>query len=351
MPSHPKIILYGANGYSAKIILNDLLSHGIKPVLAGRNALAVINLAHNFKLPLQIFSLDDYDVVNSNLKGTHTLLNCAGPFSETAEILMDACLELRVNYLDITGEIGVFEAAWERNEKAKMAGITILPGIGFDVVTTDCISKKLKEEMPDAEFLRVGIVTMNSKISRGTLIAAINQFGKNSIIRKDGNLVPVEWGTLTRIINFGDFTREAISVQWGDVCNAFYTTGIPNIEVFFSLPLILIKLIKNSLLFRKIIGWDFIKLILKKFVSKNFSGPNEKHRSKSRIFIWGEVENKVGDKAEHVYEFGDGYSLTVKSAVEIVSRILNNETKSGTQTPALLFGSNFVDQFVIRRIK
>lgn len=351
MPDHPKIILYGANGYSAKLILDELLYRGIKPVLAGRNIYALSSLANKKNLSSQIFSLEDSTVVKNNLQDTHTLLNCAGPFSETAEILMDASLETKTNYLDITGEIKIFEEAWKRNEKAIETGITILPGIGFDVVTTDCISKRLKEEMPDAVSLKLAIASIKSKISRGTLISAINQFGEDSMIMKDGNLFPIRWGSKTKSIDFGIFKGMAVAVQWGDVCNAFYSTGIPNIEVYLSIPLILFRILKNSMLFKKLVGSTFVKKNLIKFIGKNITGPDKGQRNKAGIYIWGEVENAKRNKLEHVYEFPDGYSLTAKSAAEIVSRILYNEVKAGTQTPSLLFGSDFMDQFVVRRIK
>jgi short subunit dehydrogenase-like uncharacterized protein len=351
MQNYPKIILYGANGYSAKLILGELLKRGIEPVIAGRNSYAINTVANKYNLTSHIFSLNDYPVVLDNLNEAHTLLNCAGPFSETAEILMDACLETKTNYLDITGEIKIFEEAWKRNENSIKAGITILPGIGFDVVATDCISKKLKEEMPDAVSLKLGIAAKKSKISRGTLIVSINQFGENSIVREKGKLVPIDRGSKTMTIDFGLFKSEAMAVQWGDVSNAFYSTGIPNIEVYLSLPSILIKLMKHSKYFKKFIGSDFTKQNLIRFVSRNITGPNEKQRSKAGLFIRGEVENIKGEKLEQVYEFPDGYALTSKSAVEIVTRVLKNDVKPGTQTPSLAFGSSFMDQFVVRRIK
>jgi short subunit dehydrogenase-like uncharacterized protein len=351
MPNLPKIILYGANGYTAKLILDEMRTRGIIPVIAGRSIYAINALADKYKLSPQIFSLKDYQVVKNNLQGTHTLLNCAGPFSETAEKLMDACMETKTNYLDVTGEIKIFEAAWKRNEKAKEVGITILPGVGFDVITTDCISKKLKEEMPEANFLRIGIASKKSKISRGTLISAINQFGEDCIIRESGNLIPIRWGSRTRTIDFGLFRSDTIAVQWGDVCNAFYSTGIPNIEAYLSLPSVLIKLLKKSELFKKFVSSEFLKQNLIKFVSRRIKGPDQKQRNKAEIFIWGEVENTKGEKLEQVYEFPDGYALTAKSAAEVVLRILKDKLNSGTQTPSLAFGSNFMNQFVIRRIK
>ena len=62
------------------------------------------------------------------------VLNCAGPFSRTAAQLVAACLRAKVHYLDITGELAVLEGMAGRDDQARAAGITLLPGAGFDVV-------------------------------------------------------------------------------------------------------------------------------------------------------------------------------------------------------------------------
>jgi len=264
---------------------------------------------------------------------------------------MDTCLSSGTNYIDLTGEIKVFEAAWERNEKAKEKGIVILPGAGFDVIPTDCVAKKLKDKMPDATYLKLAIATKGSKISRGTLLTSISQFGEKAFIRQKGEMVPIELGSKSMKINFGEFTSNTVAIQWGDVFNAYYSTGIPNIEIYFAMPGALIKLLKSSRLFNKIISSKSIKQILRKYVSSNLNGPNEKQRNKSRTYIWGQVENKKGDKIEELFEFPDGYNLTIKGVAEIVTRLLKKEIPAGTQTPSLAFGSNFMNLFMLRQIR
>jgi short subunit dehydrogenase-like uncharacterized protein len=64
------------------------------------------------------------------IKDVAVVLCAAGPFSTTSRPVADACLRSRVHYLDITGEIDVFEALAARDAEAKARGIMLLPGVG-----------------------------------------------------------------------------------------------------------------------------------------------------------------------------------------------------------------------------
>jgi short subunit dehydrogenase-like uncharacterized protein len=84
------------------------------------------------------------------------VLNCAGPFSQTAEFVVQACLKARAHYVDITGEIPVFQALNEQyGAAAAAANIMLLPGAGFDIVPTDCMALHLKQKHPNAAYLRL----------------------------------------------------------------------------------------------------------------------------------------------------------------------------------------------------
>jgi short subunit dehydrogenase-like uncharacterized protein len=95
------------------------------------------------------------------------VLCAAGPFSATSRPVADACLRNRVHYLDITGEIDVFEALAARDAEAKARGIMLLPGVGFDVAPSDCLAAHLKRRLPDANDLRP-YLSLRANTSRGT---------------------------------------------------------------------------------------------------------------------------------------------------------------------------------------
>ena len=95
------------------------------------------------------------------------MLHIAGPFSATSKPMADACLRTGTHYFDITGEIDVFEALAARDAEATKAGIMLLPGVGFDVVPSDCLAVHLKQRMPDAIDLKISIGGLNA-LSHGT---------------------------------------------------------------------------------------------------------------------------------------------------------------------------------------
>ena len=117
---------------------------------------AIAALAEELSLPQRVFELADPRAVDAGLAGVTAVLHCAGPFAHTSRAVADGCLRNRVHYLDVAGEVVVFEELVARDAEAKAAGVMLLPGVGFDVVPTDCIAAHLKQRMPEATHLALG---------------------------------------------------------------------------------------------------------------------------------------------------------------------------------------------------
>jgi len=345
-----KLIIYGAYGYSAKLILENLAKKEIKPMLAGRDEYKLRKVSNQFDCDYVVFDLENEDVIKKNLEDYHTLLNCAGPFKFTAEKLIRACFETQTNYLDITGEIPVLEKAWEYDEQAKEKEITILPAVGFDVIPTDCLAAKLKMNMPDAVSLKLGFEGKGAKMSRGTNLTTLEMINDSGKIRKNGEIVPVNIGDLTYEIKNDKIEFQGIAIPWGDVSTAYHSTGIPNIAVYFGLPKIAFASRRLLTVGKDLLGINLIKDFLKKQISERMSGPTEYERQKASMIVWGEVENIKGEKLFEAYRFIEGYELTGRGAAEAVIKVINNEVNFGTQTPSLAFGYSFMDQFIIEKI-
>ncbi len=144
----PPWLLYGATGYTGELIAREAVKRGERPILAGRNAEAVGRLGSELNCPVRIAALDDPVALAKMLSEVGVLLNCAGPFAQTAPALIDACIAAKVHYLDVTGELDVIELAARRGEAAAAAGVTLMPAVGFDVVPSDCLAAMLKERCP-----------------------------------------------------------------------------------------------------------------------------------------------------------------------------------------------------------
>lgn len=333
-------MIYGANGYTGALIAEEAKARGMHPILAGRNEEQVKQLGNELSLNYRIFELDDIEQITHHLSNTSLLLNCAGPFSMTSKPLIEACLRSHTHYLDITGEIDVFEYAQSCDNKAKEANIVLCPGVGFDVLPTDCIAHVLKEALPDANQLTLGFES-KSPLSPGTAKTAIEGLAKGGKVRIDGQLTDVPLAYKTRSINFGNGEKLAMTIPWGDVSTAYYSTGIPNIEVYIPAKEKLITLMKKINWIRWVFHFKLVQNWLKNQASKQ-TGPDEKQREQQCTWVWGEVSNPSGACKTARIKTANGYALTVTGSLMTVKFILNNQVKPGYTTPSLLLGDDAV---------
>ena len=328
-------MIYGANGYTGELIAREAARRGMRPVLAGRNRQAIERLATELECEARVFDLNEPD-----LKDVKLVLHCAGPFILTSKPMVDACLAAGVHYLDITGEIGVFESIHARNDVAVKRGVTLLPGVGFDVVPTDCLAAMLAERMPDATHLAIAFYPKGTSLSRGTTKTMLESIGEGGAIRENGKIVRVPMAYDVREVPFSIGTRTAMTIPWGDVATAFHTTGIPNIRVYIATHA---KTVKRMRLMRPLLpiaGLKPIRRLLQKFADRR-SGPDEKMRTNARMYLGGEVRNASGATREMTMTTPEGYAFTVVSALNAVERVLES-TRPGAFTPARLLGADFV---------
>ncbi len=115
MPSSDQgLLIYGANGYTGALVASRAVERGLRPTLAGRSAEGVSAVAGRLGLPWRAVSLGDERGLDAALQGHAAVIHCAGPFEQTSRPMASACLRGGVHYLDITGEIAVFEGRRRR---------------------------------------------------------------------------------------------------------------------------------------------------------------------------------------------------------------------------------------------
>lgn len=337
----PNLLIYGANGYTGDLIAREAVVHGLRPLLAGRNAHAIQSLAAELGLEARVFGLDERDGMDRGLQGVSVVLHCAGPFAHTAQAMADGCIRQRVHYLDVTGEIGVFERLAARDAEARQAGITLLPGVGFDVVPSDCLAAHLKRRLPSATRLALGFQGLG-KPSRGTATTIVENLHRGGVVRRDGKLTPVPAAWKTRVIDFGAGPTHAITIPWGDVSTAFYSTGIPNVEVYLAAPWRMRVAARMSRYFGWVLSARLVQGYLKRRIRAGPPGPTAEERRDGMSLLWGEATDDAGHQAVARLRGPDGYTLTAHAAVAVASRILAAEATPGFQTPSRLFGPDFV---------
>ena len=339
-----ELLIYGSYGYTGALVTERATDAGLTPTLAGRRAEPTERQATDRGLGHRVFSLDHPEVVENHLGEFDAVLNCAGPFSATADPLVAACLRTGTDYLDITGEIAAFEATAERDRDAERAGVTLLPGVGFDVVPTDCLAAYLGGKLPNATRLSLAIDGLGT-FSPGTLKSVVEGLSAGGAARIDGTIQTVPPAWKVREIDLGTGPKSAVTIPWGDVATAYYTTGIPNVETYATVPRYAARVMGKTGPLTPLLGASPVQRVLKGLIDAAVSGPTADERARSTTRVWGEVENERGERTAARLRTPDAYDLTARTAVESARRVLADEVGSGFQTPASAFGPDFVLDF------
>jgi short subunit dehydrogenase-like uncharacterized protein len=335
-------LLYGANGYTGELIARYASLYNLRPILAGRREQAIIPLAQKLGLPYKVFSLDDSAALTAALQEVSVVVHAAGPFHLTADQMVKACLRTRTHYLDINGDIEVFEALKHSDYAAKNAGIMVLPGVGFDVVPTDCMALWLKKSLPEATDLKLAFATMGGSISHGTATTMISKLGQGGAFRQNGQILPSRLAKNGIWVDFGAKKLFVASIPWGDIATAYFTTEIPNIECYCAIPLRAYRLLKWQFLFNWILRTSWLRRVIQKRIDLRPSGPGDDQRSRGLSLIWGQATGPKGEKVSGTMSGSEAYALTAHSSLVIAKKVLQGRFITGYQTPAKAFGENLV---------
>lgn len=340
MPIH--FLLYGANGYTAQLMLPLLAEYGLTPVLAGRSAEKIAPLAASYGLEYRVFDLADPAAVDRGLAGISLVLNCAGPFIHTARPMIEGCLRAGAHYLDITGEIAVFELAAGYDAEAKARGITLLPGCGLDVVPSDCLAHYLHKQLPDAVELRLAFASVRGGVSHGTATTSLLSLIEGGRVRRDGKIARVPIGHRSMRVDFGPVRRHTVAIPWGDVASAYYTTGIPNIETYMAIAPSAARWLRLQGILIPLLRLGWLRRWIQRRIDRQPAGPDAERRAGATTYFWGEVRNAAGERREARLQTPEGYTLTAHTSLLLVKKIMTGEDRPGFQTPAGLFTNRLI---------
>jgi len=339
-----ELLIYGANGYTGRLLAERALEVGLRPVLAGRNGAEIHALAAELGLPAKVFDLGSPAVVREGIAGAAVVLHAAGPFSATSRPMVDACLSAGAHYVDVTGEIAVLEAVAARDAEAREHNVMLLPGAGFDVVPTDCMAAHVKRRLPGAVRLRLGVAGVGGGISRGTARTMLEGIGGGTLVRKGGRIVALR-RTPRAEIDFGRGPRPALGLSWGDVATAWHSTRIPDIEVYFALTPTLARVASIPHAVKRVLGSGPLRSLLGRAIRSRPPGPSPERRARGRSIVVAEAWDGEGRSVRSRLETVEAYTLTAWTAVEIARRALAGQAAPGSHTPATAYGPDFVLSF------
>jgi saccharopine dehydrogenase (NAD+, L-lysine-forming) len=333
-------MIYGAYGYTGRLVSALSAERGELPVIAGRDERRLRRLGEIFELEHRSFDLSDPATIARGLEGIDVVAHCAGPFSGTSRPMVDACLVTGTHYLDITGEIDVLEAVLARDREAREAEVALLPGSGFDVVPTDCLAAMLASALPGAVRLELA-VRAHGSVSPGTARTAMESVGNMGRARVGGMIGPIPSDRRSRRVEFADGPAQVHALAWGDVATAYHSTSIPDVVVYAALPLIATPVIALGQVAGPAARSRVVRGMLKAIAGR-LPGPSAEDRAKNRSQIWGEVTDAEGKSVSGTVTTLDPYDLTADSVVRIARRLAARQVTAGAHTPSQALGAEFV---------
>jgi short subunit dehydrogenase-like uncharacterized protein len=310
-------MLYGAAGYTGALIAQHARNLGHRPLLAGRSAPAITAMAESLDLQHRVVTLDDPAALRVSLAGVSLVFNAAGPFLHTAAPLAAACIDAGAHYIDISNELQVFRTLYELRQRAQQAGVTIIPGVGFGVIATNCLARHVSDAVGGAEHLEVAGRVGSAQAGPGVAATMRENLPYGGWVRRAGQLEPQQLGSGITVIDFPDGPCRAMPVPTGDLEAAFEATGAPNIIAYSAQP-------------------DPAALNLPASQTE-IDGPQA-----YRSFGWARATNRDGVTAQAWLQIGESYGFTAAAGIRAVEETLVRALH-GAFSPATVFGADFTD--------
>jgi short subunit dehydrogenase-like uncharacterized protein len=219
-----------------------------------------------------------------------------------------------------------------------------MPGVGFDVVPSDCLAAHVARRLSTADHLALALTGLRFA-TRGSAKTLVEHAFYGVNVRRNGTITPVQACELQRLFDYGDGPRLSMNVCWGDVATAYYTTGIPNIEVYFEITPTLRVLLTST----RYLGWALQRAPWQAWVKAHADllpeGPSEEERNAVEMVVVAEATDGRGRRASARLRTPEAYSFTGVTAPAIVQRVLQGDLETGFQTPGRVYGPDFVLSF------
>jgi saccharopine dehydrogenase (NAD+, L-lysine-forming) len=330
-------MLYGAYGTTGRLILDEALRRGHRPLLAGRDGAQLSALGQATGLSTLTLPLDDGAALRAALSRVSCVLLAAGPYSLTGPPMRAACLEAGCSYLDINGALDDFGAALACDAAARRTGIGIIAGVGYGVVFAECLAAQVRLRLPDATWLRLSLATQTAGRSRGATLSVAAALAAGGRDISDGALRTRAIASSTWLApDAGSRRLRFAAAPMAELLAVQRSTGIPNIVagIPLSQPAAAVVRVAGPVLGR-MLAWQAARTS-----SNTGRGPSAAAIAGLRSRVWAEAGNAAGGRVAAVLETGEGYRAASAAAVRALE-LQQREPRVGALTPVQAFGADF----------
>jgi short subunit dehydrogenase-like uncharacterized protein len=332
-----RFAIYGASGYTGRLLAAAARARGLDAVLVGRNRDKLAAVGGSF--PVRVAEVGDAAALRAAFADCALVVNSAGPFPRTAKPVLEACLAAGAHYLDVAGEAAVFADLHRYDAAAQRKGVLVMPGAGFVVAAGDALAAHVVARLPDATRLKLGF-SRSDPISRGSFASMLDLADGYAAVRRGGRLVASPAGGLTHAFDFGAGPSEATLAPWPDAFTAYLTTGAPEIEAYLEADVV------SRAAFRVVSSLapalPKAREAAEALAALGPDGPSPEARAAHPKVVVAEAEDVYRRRAVARLFTPNVYSFTADCVTALAQRALAGDVKPGFWTPAGLYGPDFV---------
>lgn len=197
------VVVYGASGHTGAFVVDELFRRDIVPIASGRNVgrLDEGALAQRGIATLEA-SIEDADSMRRAFRGAGVVVNCAGPFLDTAAAVIEAAIDSGAHYVDVTAEQASVQATFSiYDEAARQAGVTVAPAMGFFGGLTDLLASAVCRDLSEIDHIDTGIFLDSWHPTSGTRRTGERNTTRRIVVT-DGDLVSLPDPPLQRQWSF-----------------------------------------------------------------------------------------------------------------------------------------------------
>jgi short subunit dehydrogenase-like uncharacterized protein len=318
-PQGRTVAVFGATGHTGRFVVAELLRRGLAPVAVGRNgkSLAALGFADR-GIATRTATTDHPASLDRAFAGVAAVINCAGPFLDTADAVAAAAIRSRIHYLDITAEQASAQATLDKHDAAtREAGRLVIPAMGFFGGLVDLLATAAMGDWDRADDIRVGIWLDSWHPTQGTRITGERNTARRLVI-SSGRLVPIPQpapeSSWRFPAPFGD--QDVVEVALSEAILIAHHVHVAELHTYLG---------RRSL-------QDLRDPTTPPPKPADASGRS------AQIFMTDVVATKDGGTRRAIAQGRDIYAFSAPLVVEAVRRILEGEVRaSGAHAPGAIF--------------